>query len=227
MALVLPSALAAAFALALRVAPPVEGARDPLTGLARRAGLVAALDRALADGRRRPRHLRHGDRDRPLPPPRGAARPRRGRAGAGRHRPPPGRRCCARPTCAARLDGPTFAVAFAAVRRLDLDAAVLLAGRLQRTLSDPIAAGGFNVHPTVSIGFALPARLHRADGRHPAAGRDARADRGAAERAGRRAQLLRVDARPRRHPQQPCRRGRGRARPGRDPGLVPAAGLDR
>ena len=72
----------------------------------------------------------------------------------------PARRArCARPTSPARLDGPTFAVAFAAVRRLDLDAAVLLAGRLQRALSEPVAAGGFNVHPTVSIGFALSARL--------------------------------------------------------------------
>ena len=132
---------------------------------------------------------------------------------------------CARPTSPGGSTGRPSPWRFA-VRHLDLDSAMLLAGRLQRALSDPIAAGGFNIHPTVSIGFALPGRLPRRRG-DAAPGGDPRAHRGAAERAGRGAQLLRFDARPGRDPQQPRRRGGGRARPGRDPGPLPAPGLIR
>jgi diguanylate cyclase (GGDEF)-like protein len=60
---------------------------------------------------------------------------------------------------AARLDGPTFAIALAAMRRLDLEAAIQLAGRLQRSAAEPIAIDGTNVYITVSIGFSLAARL--------------------------------------------------------------------
>ncbi|NAZ35874.1 bifunctional diguanylate cyclase/phosphodiesterase [Rubellimicrobium sp. CFH 75288] len=64
----------------------------------------------------------------------------------------------------ARLDGPCFAAALSPARRMDLESAIQLAGRLQRTLSEPVAVGGFAVHPTVSIGFALPARLQAPTG---------------------------------------------------------------
>lgn len=60
---------------------------------------------------------------------------------------------------AARLEGPTFAVALAPVRRLDLEAAIQLAGRIQRALSEPISIDSTNVYITVSIGFSIAARL--------------------------------------------------------------------
>ena len=60
---------------------------------------------------------------------------------------------------AARLDGPSFAIALSAVRRLDLEAAIQMAGRIQRRLSEPIRVDGRNVYLTVSIGFALAARI--------------------------------------------------------------------
>ncbi|MCC5975452.1 MAG: GGDEF domain-containing protein [Rubellimicrobium sp.] len=58
-----------------------------------------------------------------------------------------------------RIGGSTFAVALAPVRRFDLDAAIVLAGRMQRALSHPIMVNGTNIYLTVSIGFSLAARL--------------------------------------------------------------------
>lgn len=60
---------------------------------------------------------------------------------------------------AARLEGPTFAVALAPVRRLDLEAAIQLAGRIQRALSEPISVDSTNVYITASIGFSIASRL--------------------------------------------------------------------
>ncbi len=65
---------------------------------------------------------------------------------------------------AARLDGPDFGVALAPVRRLDLETVIQLAGRLQRTLADPIADHGTNIYITVSIGFSLASRLSNPTG---------------------------------------------------------------
>ncbi len=158
MGLVLPSALAVAFALANRAAPPEVG-RDALTGLLRRTGVVAALDRALGVGVRTGRStgamVIEVDRFRLL-------EERHDHAVVERVLVVTAERLngvLRESDRAGRLEGPTFGVALSASRKLDLDSAVQLAGRLQRALSDPVAAGGFNVHPTVSIGFALPARL--------------------------------------------------------------------
>ncbi|MCX7302575.1 MAG: bifunctional diguanylate cyclase/phosphodiesterase [Rhodobacterales bacterium] len=65
---------------------------------------------------------------------------------------------------AARLDGPKFAVALAAVRRLDLETVIQLAGRLQRTLAEPISDHGSNIYVTVSVGFSLAFRLGNPSG---------------------------------------------------------------
>lgn len=158
MALVLPSALAGALAFSRRLDPAEEG-RDPLTGLARRAGVVAALDRALGLSGRGNRAtgalVIEVDRFRLI-------EERHDHAVVERVLLVTAQRLAEAlrdSDRAGRLDGPTFGVALAPARQIDLDEAVLLAGRLQRALSIPIAAGGFNVHPTVSIGFALPARL--------------------------------------------------------------------
>ncbi len=64
----------------------------------------------------------------------------------------------------ARLEGPTFAVALAAVRRLDMESAIQLAGRVQRAMAEPISVDGLKVHVSVSIGFALASRLDRPSG---------------------------------------------------------------
>ena len=58
-----------------------------------------------------------------------------------------------------RLEGPTFAVALSAGRRLDLEAAIQLSGRIQQALAEPIAIDGANVFVTVSVGFSLASRL--------------------------------------------------------------------
>ena len=155
-------AVALAFPVALAIALPSAAAprgRDGLTGLSLRDGVVAALDdalhRAARTGRATGAMVIEIDRFKLL-------EERHDRAGVERILAVTGQRLqdtLREADVAARLDGPTFAVALAAVRRLDLEAAIQLAGRLQRALSDPIAVGGVNVHPTVSIGFSLPARL--------------------------------------------------------------------
>ncbi|TNC65158.1 putative bifunctional diguanylate cyclase/phosphodiesterase [Rubellimicrobium roseum] len=59
----------------------------------------------------------------------------------------------------ARLEGPAFAVALEPAGDLDLEAALQMAGRVQRTLSEPVALGDANLQPTLSLGLALPRRL--------------------------------------------------------------------
>lgn len=59
----------------------------------------------------------------------------------------------------ARLDGPTFAVAFSSNLCLNLEAAIQLAGRFQRAMAEPIALDSTNVYITVSIGFSLAEKL--------------------------------------------------------------------
>ncbi len=64
-----------------------------------------------------------------------------------------------------RLEGPTFAVALGPEIGLDLEAAIVLAGRIQRALAQPIAVGGANVYITASIGFALAGRHNQPKGK--------------------------------------------------------------
>lgn len=60
------------------------------------------------------------------------------------------------------LDGGGFAVALAPVRRLDLEAAVQIAARLQGIAAEPVAIGGKRLLLTCSAGFCLGARAGRA-----------------------------------------------------------------
>lgn len=86
---------------------------------------------------------------------------------------------------AARLDGPTFAVALCALppadragiermpdlenttsegtglARSDLEHVIQLAGRIQRALSEPIGIEGTNIYITTSIGFSLAVRIEQ------------------------------------------------------------------
>lgn len=60
---------------------------------------------------------------------------------------------------AARLDGPTFAVALSPVRRLDLEVVIQMSNRIQRSVAEPISIDGTNVYVTASVGFSLASRL--------------------------------------------------------------------
>lgn len=132
---------------------------DPVTGLMLRDGLEAVLDDALRQTRRAPRQAaafvieidrfrmieeRHdrADVERIL---RLLADRLRGALREG--------------DAVARLDGPVLAAAITPARRLDLESALQLAGRIQRAVSEPLPAGGGNVFVTASVGFALAARL--------------------------------------------------------------------
>jgi diguanylate cyclase (GGDEF)-like protein len=141
------------------IGPRTQGGRDALTGLPLRDGLIDALDRILA--RARPDEVTgalmlelDGFRD---------IEQRHDRATAERLLGVTARRLRAAlrdtdVTC--RLDGPTFAVALAPSRRLALEPAVQLAGRLQRAISEPISIAGMNFYLTAAIGFSLSSR-HR------------------------------------------------------------------
>ncbi|WP_371928359.1 putative bifunctional diguanylate cyclase/phosphodiesterase [Oceanicola sp. 502str15] len=65
---------------------------------------------------------------------------------------------------AARLEGPRFAVALDPVRRVDLDAALNIAERLQGTAGQPVSIDATSVRVSVSIGFCLNTRAPRRTG---------------------------------------------------------------
>ncbi|MGL4281865.1 MAG: EAL domain-containing protein, partial [Albidovulum sp.] len=56
------------------------------------------------------------------------------------------------------FDGGRFAVAVSSRRRIDLEAAIQIADRIQRRIADPVSLDGTTVHVSVSIGFCLPSR---------------------------------------------------------------------
>lgn len=58
-----------------------------------------------------------------------------------------------------RLDDTTFAAVLGPVRRLDLEAGIQLASRLQSTAADAISFSGLSINPSVSVGFCLQSRL--------------------------------------------------------------------
>lgn len=150
-------------ALALTL-PPASAAFvtaiDPLTGLAQRDGIVAALDHALQysarTGRATGAMMLEIDRFKLL-------EERHDRAAIERILRVTAERlgdALRENDLAARLEGPIFAVALGPVRRLDLEAAIQLAGRIQRALSEPISVDATNVYVTASIGFSIAARLN-------------------------------------------------------------------
>lgn len=65
---------------------------------------------------------------------------------------------------AARLDGPAFALALAPSPRLDLGAVLQLAGRLQRSLAEPMNLGRAELSLGASIGLSLPERIRAPTG---------------------------------------------------------------
>ncbi len=60
---------------------------------------------------------------------------------------------------AARLEGGTFAAALSPALRLDLEAVIQLAARLQQVIAEPISLDGSDLHLTASVGFSLADRV--------------------------------------------------------------------
>ncbi len=59
------------------------------------------------------------------------------------------------PDIVARIEGARFAVALGPVRRLDLEAAIQIASRLQAAVARPVSLDAMTVHVSGSIGFCL------------------------------------------------------------------------
>ncbi len=145
---------------------PAQGrrGRDPLTGLASRADLVAALDAAFAGeratGRRSACLAVELDEF-------AAFEAQHGQAAAETIL----RRVSERlkghlrdGDLVARLDHAVFAVALAPVRRMDLETLIQLSVRLQEAVCDPIALDAGRTYVTASIGFCLPSRAPERNG---------------------------------------------------------------
>ena len=64
----------------------------------------------------------------------------------------------------ARLDGATFAVALAPVRRFDLESMLQLATRLQTAAESPVSVDATTVYASAAVGFCLAARAPAATG---------------------------------------------------------------
>ncbi|MDF0602577.1 phosphodiesterase [Psychromarinibacter sp. C21-152] len=65
---------------------------------------------------------------------------------------------------ACRLEHSVFAVALAPVRRLDLEAMIQVAARLQQAVGTPIVIGGMRLFLSASVGFCLPRRASERTG---------------------------------------------------------------
>ncbi len=155
-ALALPLTMMALFQRRASAAPFKP---DALTGLEQRESLVAALEAALTateDGHRNTGAMvLEVDRFKLI-------EERHDRAAVERILKLTAERlrdCLRENDVAGRLDGPTFAIALSPVRRLDLEAAIQMAGRVQRALTEPISIDGTKANITTSIGFALASRL--------------------------------------------------------------------
>ncbi len=64
----------------------------------------------------------------------------------------------------ARIEGARYAVALAPARRIDLEAAIQIAARLQAALDPPISLDATTIHAGVSVGFCLAARAPQPNG---------------------------------------------------------------
>lgn len=63
-----------------------------------------------------------------------------------------------------QFDTERFAIAIVSRRRIDLETAIQIAGRMQTSLCEPVSLDGTTVHFTVSIGFCLLSRAPEATG---------------------------------------------------------------
>jgi diguanylate cyclase len=69
------------------------------------------------------------------------------------------------PDIAARIEGARLAVVLGPVRRLDLEAAIQIATRLQTAVTRAVSLDAITVHASASVGFCLAGRAPAADGR--------------------------------------------------------------
>jgi diguanylate cyclase (GGDEF)-like protein len=139
---------------------PIHGARgrDPLTALAQRGDVEAALDSALAGeratGRRSACIVAEVDEFAGF-----AAQHGQAAAEAILQRVAERLRAHLRDgDLVARLDEATFAIALAPVRRVDLESLIQLSVRLQEAMGDPIVLDSGRIYLTASVGFCLPSR---------------------------------------------------------------------
>lgn len=138
--------------------------RDPLTGLASRADLIAALDTAFSGERSTGRRsacitleldefagfeTQHG-------PAAAESILRRVAERLKSH--------LRDGDLVARLDHAVFAVALSPVRRMDLETLIQLSVRLQEAVCDPIALDAGRTYVTASVGFCLPSRAPERSG---------------------------------------------------------------
>lgn len=65
----------------------------------------------------------------------------------------------------ARLEGGGFAVALGAARRMDIEMAIQLAGRMQSVIAAPFALDATRIYITASVGFCTAQRAPEASGR--------------------------------------------------------------
>lgn len=159
-ALGLPLAYAAAGAFGDRT-PPLIGPRD---GLALRIQAISALDAIFADptaSRTTGCLVLQFDEM-------GKLLDRHGRAAQTEVLSRSAERICAvlrEGDIVARLEGGGFAIALYPVRRLDLEAMVQLAARLQAAVATPISLDGLRLYVSCSVGFCLAARAPAPNGR--------------------------------------------------------------
>ena len=155
-------AMAGAFRFADPAPPPLP---DGLAGLALRPQIVALMDKTLTDAPITGRNtaclvVQFDDAPQILD--------RHGRAAQTEILARSAERLCSAlrdGDTVARLEGGGFAIALAAVRRLDLETVVQLAARMQSAISPPIPVNAARIYVTCSIGFCLGARVPEPAGR--------------------------------------------------------------
>ncbi|MGB7320822.1 MAG: GGDEF domain-containing phosphodiesterase [Albidovulum sp.] len=64
-----------------------------------------------------------------------------------------------------RIDGDRFAVAIAPIRRMDLETAIQIAGRLRAAVAEPLSIDAMTVYVGISVGFCLSARAPERSGK--------------------------------------------------------------
>ena len=165
MALGVPMLFTLAGAFRFTEAPAPAALPDGLTGLAMRPQIIQIMDRILTDapitGRNTVCLVIQFDEAETL-------LDRHGRAAQTEILARCAERLCSalrEGDVVARLEGGGFAVTLAPVRRLDLEATIQLAARLQAALSVPISLDAVRIYVTCSIGFCLGARAPAANGK--------------------------------------------------------------
>lgn len=157
------------YALAGILTPPPAHAMgrhlplDPTTGLVAREGVMIAADLALEAAHRKGFHtgclvLRLDEAD--------LLAERHGRSVEGQILRRTGERLCGvlrRDDVVGRFDGGVYAVILHPVTRLDLEAMLQIAARLQEAVAAPLSIDAGTIHVSASIGFCLSSQARQGD----------------------------------------------------------------